>query len=1080
MPTEFQAAYKQLNQTQKQAVDTTEGPVLVLAGPGTGKTQLLSTRAAYISQNRAVSPSNILCLTFTDNAAHEMRDRLSRIMGAAGNDVSVYTFHGFGTWFANQYPEQFSLIRARTPLDDLGRFRILESLLAELPFRHPFAMRGDNEQFARQADVVAGISAFKQAGLHPDDIRKIMANNQKAFPGLNSLIADIFSTKLSAKRLPDIQTIVQAEREQAQENSYQAILLEGLLYAIEESEALGKTTPLGKWRDSHTVNQQAKRILKSSLKATELNDLVDIYEKYQARLEAEGRYDYEDMIIQAADVLERESDICLDLAERFQYIMVDEYQDTNGAQNRLLDCLLKANPLDSPNVLVVGDDDQAIMRFQGAEASGMMQFVRQYQPTIITLTDNYRSSQPILNASRQIITQTDERVEVLLPEMAISKQLTARTSITKTTIEHRQYASPTAEYGAVAAYVKKLIKQGVAPNKIAIIGRKHPELRLLVPHVSALGINVAYEKRENILEETHIKQLLDLAECVAALADKPAHAEMWLPQVLAADYWQLQPLTVYQLALAAKQHKQTWLETMLSSSDKVLSGIAEWLIAAAAASKLENFTQVFDVLIGRTPLPKTQLHNSPYINYLQTEPAEQYVRLMSHLICLRSAVLQSQPQANGLRDMLEVVSEYRRSGTQLIDDNPLLRGNNDSVQLMTAHGAKGREFDHVIILSAVNPVWGPQARGHNTKIALPENLPLYPAGDTDSDRLRLLYVAMTRAKSHLLITSYQSTDQGKDVLSLPYLPAQEDWSQPQPSSAPEPHVLLETAWHAPALSQQSLKTVLQPVLRNFTISASALRCFLDICYAGPQATIEQHVLRFPSAYNAHTALGEASHEALHAAQQAIANNQPFSASKLLAAFDAQLKKSGLHPQELQSIRKHGHEFLPAFMKQFDLASITSAEKDFKATLPSGIQLRGKVDALRETKDTLEVIDYKTGTPPLPDWQTKGLSPGKQVSLHFYRQQLLFYKLLLDNSATYSGSQVVTAAELVFVEPSAQNTTDPFINLRIDSFDKSELSRLERLIAAVHSRLTQFALPDVSKYSPDLKGILAFEADLLGE
>jgi superfamily I DNA/RNA helicase len=116
MQEQFKAAFTQLNAKQKHAVTTTEGPVLVLAGPGTGKTQLLGTRAAYIVSQGAVGPANILCLTYTDTAASEMRERLGKIMGPSGGDVIVHTFHSFGTWIINQYPEYFSAQRSKKPL----------------------------------------------------------------------------------------------------------------------------------------------------------------------------------------------------------------------------------------------------------------------------------------------------------------------------------------------------------------------------------------------------------------------------------------------------------------------------------------------------------------------------------------------------------------------------------------------------------------------------------------------------------------------------------------------------------------------------------------------------------------------------------------------------------------------------------------------------------------------------------------------------------------------------------------------------------------------------------------------------
>lgn len=1075
--TAFAAAYARLNDEQRRAVDQIDGPLLVIAGPGTGKTQLLGTRAAQIVNSGVANPNNILCLTYTDTAATELRARLGRIMGVAGGEVAVHTFHSFGSWIIREHLEA-SAIRSRRPLDALGRYHVVEALLAALPLRHPFAQRGDDEAFSRQSAVTAGIEAFKKAGLSPAELRAVITKNEAAYASLQPVLDEIFGSTLSAKRLPGIGALVAERLQAAAEHSFAAIILGGLAEAVAAARAAGVTKAIGKWRDAHTVIENGKRVLKSASRTTQVRELIDLYERYQAELAAQGLYDYDDMILEATAALEQQPDIRLDLAERFQYIMVDEFQDTNGAQNRLLRALLEAHPLDSPNVLVVGDDEQAIMRFQGAEVSGILEFAERFQPRQISLSENYRSGQMILDAARQIIVQTDDRLEVALPD-GFTKRIVAKAEPARTVIEHRSYASPSAEYAAVAAHVAGLLEQGVPAGEIAIIGRKHPELKTFAPYLAARGIAVNYDKRESVLEDEYIRQLLALAALVHMLAEKPARAEVMLPAVLAAPYWQLPGRTLYDIALAAKTNKQSWLEAMLGSEQASWQAIAEWLLAAAKSTHTRNFTQTFDILIGRETLADTGLKASPFARYFAVEPAERYTALLSHLIRLRSAVLSARPTARGLADLLDVVSEYRRSGTELIDDNPLLRGGEGKVTVLSAHAAKGREFEHVIILSATDNTWGPRSHGNNNHIPLPENLQIYPAGDNDSDKLRLLYVAMTRAKSHLLFTSYRASDEGKPAVPLSYLQLGDDrasWWQPRESAAPDVREVLETTWRATsAVPPEDLRTLLRPALANFRISPSAVRTYLDIRYGGPLAAIEQHVLKFPSAYNRHSALGEAAHEMLARAQQASAARQPLATDALLNIFDAKVAETGLTEADTESVRLAGHDFLPAFLAQFDMSGITAAEQYFTAKLPGyDTPIGGKIDALKQHDGTLDVIDYKTGVPPETGWQGKGATAGKQVGLHFYRQQLLFYKLLLDNSPAANGASV-TSAELVFVEPDSHGN---FIRLTLDSFDAAELKHVARFIAAVYERIMRVSLPDTSGYARNLAGIKAFEQDIV--
>lgn len=1078
----YSDAFHSLNDAQRAAVEHIYGPLLVIAGPGTGKTQLLSTRAAHIVQQGDTSPGNILCLTYTEAGASEMRTRLARIMGSSGNDVVVHTFHSFGSWLINQYPESFTQQRALQPLDDLGRYRVFNALLSSLPLRHPLALRDHDEKFIRQGSVIELIKVCKQAGLSPTDVRAILAANQKDYAALQPLFDAVFGSTLSAKRLPEISVLVADYHHKMARGSYGDLLLTDMAQAIAASSAISKTKPLGDWRTTHLTTLQGIKVLKSAARHDALLAAITLYERYQATLDEQGRFDYEDMVLWAVRALQANQDMCAELAERFQFIMVDEYQDTNGAQNQLLDALLSANPLDSPNIMVVGDDDQAIMRFQGAELSGLMQFISTYQPDIITLTENYRSGQPILDASRQVMVQTDERLETSLPAMQLNKQLTASGDVTNTTLEHTLFISPTAQYQGVAQHIRDLLQAGTPASDIAVIGRKHKELVALTPFLESLDVVVNYDNRENILQDPRINELLLLARYLVLLGERSRRADQLLPAVLSSRYWQYDALQLYRLASQAKQSKTSWLDCMLAHQQADLQQDAQWLLTAAESLKQQNFTSGLDILIGRgNAEPGVGSRVSPFARYFDQQYPSNYVSLLSHLLRLREAVLTSRPQATSPQDMLDTVAEYQRSGITLIDNNPLLRGDEAGVTLLSAHGAKGREYQHIIVLSAVDNVWGKPARGHNQRISLPENLQLYPAGDSESDRLRLLYVAMTRAKSHLLLASYEQTDDGKPVGPLSYLQGNDAW---------QPHAVtldamssisaLEMAWapHA-AITPRDLQSIIRPLLPHFRLSPTALGSFLNICYAGPQAFLESTVFGYPSAYSASSALGQAAHGVLEQAHQAYAAGKPFEVATMSKVFNDLLDASGLPAEELLAVRAHGEQFLPEFVDRFrasDFAAITNTEQYVAATLPLGdVPFGGKIDALARNATGLTVLDYKTGKPPLPEWRTSGLTEGKKISLHFYRQQLLCYKLLLDNSRGLKDAGV-TAAELVFVEP--PETGDEYVRLAITEFTAEELDTTARLINAVYQRVLNGEMPDTSGYSLDLKGIKQFEADLL--
>jgi DNA helicase-2/ATP-dependent DNA helicase PcrA len=1074
---------KNLNPSQKEAVETIDGPLMVIAGPGTGKTQLLSARTANIVKTTDINPGNILCLTYTETGATEMRNRLMQIMGTAGGDVAVHTFHSFGTWIISQYPNYFIDQKALRPLDDISKYQVLESLLAGLPFRHKLAVRDENENFVWLSSLGDLIRAIKQSGLSVQQLKDINASNKKSAPKLNEMVQDLFSSTLSIKNINELQHVVDDYQSKIADDSLSKTLIAEINEAIEECIKIGKTGPLGDWRTKHVTTLDGQKVLKTFTNLELLDDSLGLYEQYQQILEKKGRYDYEDMVNWATDVLNAEQDVLLDLAEQFQYIMVDEYQDTNGSQNALLDALLLANPLNSPNIMVVGDDDQAIMRFQGAEYSGMMNFTKKYNPKIIILTDNYRSSQPILDLSREVMTSTPDRLEVLLSDIGLDKKLTAKNDQRNCQIEHRSYQSLTTQYSEIADDIAKLIKAGVPANQIAVIGKKHAPLGDFAQHLDQRKISFSYDRRQSILENSKIERLIELAKYICLLSEDKDAANHLLPTILAANYWELGPLDSYKIASAAREQKVSWLDVMLGSEKKEWQDIAEILITLAKLSKVTNFTNMLDLLVGRQDIPDTAMQKSPYKKYLDSEDPDGYFSLLSHLIILRTKVLEAKPGANKLYDMIDVVQQYKTSDIDIHDNNPLLSGNLNGVQLMTAHGSKGREFDYVIILSAIDEMWGKKARSRTQKIPLPENLILYPAGDSDSDRIRLLYVAMTRAKNHLIFTSYQLNDNGKPTNSLALI-------DQEPNAVLEPKIndknidlqtgILDTAWNAVTpQNKRNLQTILQPHINTYKLSASAIQSFVDVRYGGPMVFVEKSLLKFPSAYNIYTALGSASHSTIEYAYRAFSMDQPLSEAKIIKHLDNELDMSGLTKIELASARQHAHSFIPRFIKYFtsnDFNKIIYTEKYLNAVITqNAVSITGSIDAIAEHNSKLNIIDYKTGKPPQDGWNTKSLSESKKIGLHFNKQQLYFYKILMDECSAIS--KPVESAELIFVE-SADENYDEIIRLKITDFDKEYMERLKKLIEAISKKINNSDFPDISTYSKNLKGITAFEDDLI--
>ncbi len=1101
---EFKEQYQRLNEAQRQAVDAIDGPLLVIAGPGTGKTQLLATRAANILQKTDVHAGNILCLTFTENAASEMRTRLREIIGGDAARIAVHTFHSFGTEIIANYPEYFDYYRRDlTPLDDIGRFELIEKLLAKLPYRHVLAGQDEEGHFTSLRAVENGIKAIKQSGLSIDDLQYILKHNQKQFEKIEQQLNELFSDRLSFKKLNGFEAVISTladQDEPLKDFVYPLgwVLGTQLSTALHEARAAGNTGPIGRWRNAHMTRSNGQLILKSHAKMVDTTSLIELYVSYQAELKKLGRFDYEDMVLWVVNAMSESDDLRLSLAEQYLYIMVDEYQDTNGAQNRLLDELSGiGHGFDQPNVMVVGDDDQAIMRFQGADISNMLDFVKNYRPAVVTLTDNYRSHQQILEAARAIITQTEDRLEVNLGSINLNKQLTAKNTPEDPVVIHPFFHTKPHEFHWVGSQIKKLVANGVPAQEIAVLAPRHAILIEFSAYLQHHNLPVAYERRDNILDQECIIQLLKLAEVVLAIREHRHHdADSLLAEVLAYDFWDLKTIDLYKLAIVAGRQKNHWLEIMLDGQNKSLADIAEWLIAVSASVKRLPFEQLLDLLIGNRDLPKTKLERSPFKEYYfgevkRKEQIVEYVQLLFHLSTLRDTTREHFGRERYyLSDFLELIGLYQRSKTKIIDSSPLT-SNPNAVQLMTAHAAKGREFDTVFMLNMVDGVWGPTARSGGSNIYLPENLPLYPAGSNDSDRLRLLYVSMTRAKRQLYLTSSELAENGRPATSLRYInlgESENGWWQPQSANAPtqsDLNEISEASWRQRyRLPPTKLKELLAAQLSEYALSPTHLKNFLDLRYSGPEYFLLTNLLRFPQAKHFSSSFGSCVHSAIEKLQANLkTSGQLPSIDDFISYFIASLKREQLADDEEAKAIAHAKQILPVFYKHaktsFKSTDIVERQFATKALGNLPIRLRGKIDKLTEIgKGNLIVTDYKTGKSPEPNWTTSGVNESKRVSLHFNQQQLLFYKLLLENTPAYHTKRIVSQAELYFVEP--HPGTGENVRLTLETFDNKEMENLVKLIQAVWQRIIKLDFPDITKYSADLKGILAFEQDLIKE
>lgn len=1087
----FTDRYAQLNAAQKQAVDTIEGPVMVVAGPGTGKTELLSVRVANILQKTDTLPENILCLTFTESGQAAMRERLVGIIGKDAYKVAIHTFHSFGSEIMSHNREYFYRNALFEPADDLKQYEVLRSIFEELELNSPLASMMNGE-YTHLSDAKKVISELKRSSaLTSDELLAVLEQSEASLDAIERVLVPILVDrvgKTTADKLRDALELIQ-EHTQTVEPLYEVtplarIITDSLEAMLEETITVHPTKPISAWKASwFERNDRKDLVFKNRKRLAKLKALSFIYFEYLRRMEKQSLFDYDDMIMQVVHAIESHDDLKFNLQEKYLYIMVDEFQDTNLAQLRILHSLTD-NPVNegNPNILVVGDDDQAVYGFQGADISNILNFSENYPGRrLIVLTDNYRSGASILETSRTVITQGSDRLEDRITEL--DKRLSAL-GPKESSVELWKAPSIDGERHEIIRRIQQKIAQGSDPSSIAVLSRRHTDIQSLLPFFRSAGVQVRYEREESVLDTEPIIVLEQIARVVLAIADgQHALVQELLPELLAHPAWKLNPKDIWRLSLDAYTSRQNWMEVMASTP--VFVPIHKWLIAKAQEAVTLSLEPMIDSLMGRSEDETTE---SPFFTYFFSPAAleenpETYIEYLGALRAIRSRLREHQPGTIlTLKSFIAFLNLHRRLEIGITVTRYSLASDIPAVQLLTAHKSKGLEFDTVYVFNSVDSVWGQGARSVSRSISYPDNLPLAPTGNTADERLRLFYVAMTRAKRELIITYAETNDGDKQTLPADFLLPVEapvlELSEPSLAQTVETAKL---AWYEPFVTPtQDLKMILAPQIEKFKMSATSLNSFLDITRGGPQHFLLNNLLHFPKTKPAPASYGTAVHWTMQQAHTHVLTSggdaKPLEDS--LHDFEVALTKERLSPSDFQQYLQQGSEHIPAFLSSGKLPMNTAQ----KAEVGFGYQdvrigdacVTGSLDMIEIDKEnkTIVVTDYKTGHPSL-SWD-KGDDHTK-LKLHKYRQQLVFYKILIESSTEYH-NYTVTHGQLAFIEPSRGGET---IILSLD-LQNEDTERTKRLIQGVWKRIRALDLPDTSVYSPDFKGVLAFEQDIIDE
>lgn len=1082
---DFAKRYAKLNKAQKEAVDTIDGPVMVIAGPGTGKTELLGVRVANILQQTDMQPENILCLTYTDSGVNAMRKRLVEIIGIEAHKVGVYTFHSFCADVINQNPDFFYNGASRKLADKITINEILTNIFAKLSHNDPMSSI-NNGEFTQIKTAINTISDIKRSGLAPDDLLAVLDANDNVITDAENILVPIFDLRMDKKLIPQIEQLIPRLADLPFEcnvlgiRSLGQILSDSLSRAIDEAKIIGKATPLSKWKSDFLTNNAAKkRVLKSRENQIKLRSICNIYRQYLDQMELSDLYDYDDMILQVVQKIEQNDNLKLNLQEKYQYIMVDEFQDTNMSQMLILHNLTD-NEIngDMPNILIVGDDDQAIYSFQGADISNILDFKKNYpQAKIITLSENYRSNDLILGESYQVISQSIERLENNFD--TISKRLNANHSTGDGVSIHEANNIPDENYW-IANNILKLLDKGEKPSEIAIIARNHQQIIDILPYLYDLNIPVNYEKSNNALDQEPIIYIEKLAKLLVDLSQNNlTNLNATLPEILSHPSWSLPPLNLWELGVKAYENKNQWLKQMQIMPE--FAEIFNWIIQVSALVANSSLEKILDIIIGIQKPTEDSISSPLYKYYFSKEKLaidpEIYITYLESLRAIRKCVTDYQPNIKpNLATLVKVISSYRKIN-EAIPIKQDFALSDKAINLLTAHSSKGLEFNNVYILDATNENWN-KNRGSHGNISYPENLQIGRAGNSDDEKTRLFFVAMTRAK-HQLHICYSLQNNNSKPASLSAFMANTNLSIQKIEPASDIKTITEIAqlkWYQPIISPItiSMRDALKNTLSNYKLNPTALNNFVDLVNCGPENFLMNNLLHFPQAQNPFTTYGNCIHETLKKAHIEFSANNTISKDFLIKTFTDEITKTHLSDDEINKYTSKGIDSLVKFFaeNQNFFHSDQKTEENFSGfgCNINDALITGKIDLIDIDKANKQITvwDYKTGK-QFDNWE-KG---NDKIKAHKNLQQLMFYKLLVETSSQYRG-YTVTDGIIQFIDPDKSGE----INNISTNFKQLEIDNLSKLIKVVYDKIINLDLPDTSQYPKNLDGIKQFEQDLI--
>ncbi len=914
----FAREFRKLNSAQREAVESIEGPLMIVAGPGTGKTQVVALRIGRILQKSQLNARNVLALTFTEAGVTALQKRLERLMGPDAYQVTIATFHSFANEVVSTFPYLFGFATEATQTTDLERLQIIHRLIDK------------NEHLRALRPVRTPTFHVRSVG---DSIRKLKQEN-----------------------------IASSDLRQLARDQY--------------GKAASKETP--------AAAAARQRQLDLNL------ELAEVYQMYQAELALLGKYDYEDMILFALKALREEVDVKGYYQERYQYVLVDEYQDTNNAQNGLVEALVDF--FESPNVCVVGDDKQAIYRFQGASVANMMHFAKRFPDAkIVSLRENYRSLSPILATADRLIANNHHQLANVLP--GVESKLTAvRPLGNGAKPELVRFASEESEFGWIVGEISSALIAGQPVGELAVLTRTNEAVKRFRAQALRSGLPLAGSETTDLASEPVVQQLMGLLQAVA----QPLQMRLVVPAL--RNVAPLSPLLLARYAASQGKHRSVRGDTSISKQERAQINQAmkiflTWVERAQDGALPDVVQSILceSLILTRIQGRLDQLEQLELLKRFITE-VRQYS--LAHPSAKLGAFL----------DYILLLRDYR-----LRLSIPRLLPSQSGVYVGTAHSAKGLEFGTVFLPGVTKKVWS--GRASRELIKLPSLIVASSEWHEDplEDERRLFYVALTRAKDRLVCSLTATDSDGREVLPSQFVSELGDTLNETAVtvSRSEAEELIVNSFQPisrPTLQEQELRLIRELVSER-PFSFTDYKTY-QLC---PRQYLLSSLLRFPSKTEPRLVYGSLLHRALELFFKKYRSTKKIPSPATLQSFISQAAK-GVEPFAGRSaIISQATELLNAYHPILREAAIPVGV-EYSLTnhhvLLEDIWVTGKfdrIDPIDATARTVRIIDYKTGSQAKTRNDIEGKTKSSDGRL---REQLVFYSLLtsLDRHFPYIAAE----------------------------------------------------------------------------